>query len=79
LLNNIKKYHGGMGYTYNATSKFKEPFKNLIKNKSAWLTPIKDINFNYIPSLISFRADVNRQYGVFVPRIVNTFDSKVEK
>ena len=31
-LNNIKKYHGGLGYTYNTSSKFKEPFKNLIKN-----------------------------------------------
>lgn len=79
LLNNIKKYHGGFGYTYNTQSKFKEPFKNLIKNKSRWLTPIKDLNFNYIPSLVSFRADINRQYGMFVPRIVNTFDSKVEK
>ena len=64
LNNNIKKYHGGFGYTYNQSSKFKEPFKNLIKNKSVWLTPIKDINFNYMPSLISFRADINRQYGI---------------
>jgi len=79
LENNIKKYHGGLGYTYNQSSKFKEPFKNLIKNKSVWLTPIKDINFNYIPSLLSFRADINRQYGIYVPRIVNTYDSKVEQ
>jgi cell surface protein SprA len=78
-LNNIKKYHAGFGYTFNTTSKFKEPFKNLIKNKSVWLTPIKDINFNYIPSLISFRADINRQYGFFVPRIINTYDSKIEQ
>ncbi len=79
LENDIKKYHAGLGYTYNASSKFKEPFKDLIKNKSPWLTPIKDINFNYIPSLLSFRADINRQYGIFVPRIVNTYDSKVEQ
>jgi cell surface protein SprA len=79
LFNNVKKYRGGFGYTYNASSKFKEPFKNLIKNKSAWLAPIKDINYNFIPSLISFRTDINRQYGIFVPRIVNTYDSKVEQ
>lgn len=79
LKNNIKKYHGGFGYSYTNTSKFKEPFKNLIKNKSTWLAPIKDINFSLMPSLLSFRADINRQYGFFVPRIVNTFDSKVEK
>ncbi len=79
LLNNIKKYRAGVGYTFNAPSKFKEPFRNTIKNKSVWLTFIRDINFNYVPSLVSFRADINRQYGMFVPRIVNTYDSKVEK
>ncbi|MEP6465760.1 MAG: cell surface protein SprA [Parafilimonas sp.] len=79
LNNNIKKYHSGFGYTYNQSSKFKEPFKHLIKNKSLWLTPIKDINFNYMPSLVSFRADINRQYGIYIPRIVNTYDSKIEQ
>ena len=28
---------------------------------------------------MSFRADINRQFGRFTPRIVNTFDSKVER
>lgn len=79
LLNRVDKHRGGLGYTYNASSKFIEPFKNLIKNKSLWLTPIKDINVNPIPSLISFRADINRQFGSYVPRIVNTYDSKVER
>lgn len=79
LLNNVKKHRFGIGYTYTTASKFKEPFKNMIKNKSVWLTPVKDFNFNYIPSLLSARYDINRQYGMFVPRIVNTFDSKVEK
>ncbi len=67
LLNKIKKYHGGFGYTFNQPSKFKEPFKNLIKNKSTWLTPIKDFNFNYVPSLVGVRYDINRQFGLFVP------------
>ena len=79
LLNNTKKYRLGIGYTYTTASKFKEPFKNLIKNKSEWLAPVKDFNFNYIPSLVSVRYDINRQYGMYVPRIVNTYDSKVEK
>ena len=78
-INNIKKYHGGFGYTFNTSSKFKEPFKNLIKNKSVWLTPVKDINFNFVPSLLSFRADINRQFGFYVPRIINTYDSKIEQ
>ena len=79
LLNRVDRHRGGFGYTYNASSKFIEPFKRLIKNKSVWLTPIKDININPIPSLISFRADINRQFGQYVPRIVNTYDSKVER
>lgn len=77
--NNIRKYHGGLGYTYTNSSKFKEPFKNLIKNKSPWLAPIRDINFSLLPSLLSFRADINRQFGIYVPRIVNTYDSKIER
>ncbi len=79
LLNDVKKYRGGFGYTYNNPSKFITPFKNWIKNQSVWLTPIKDININPMPSLISFRTDINRQFGRYVPRIVNTYDSKVEQ
>ncbi len=79
LKNDIKKYHAGMGYTYNTPSKFKEPFKHWIKNKSIWLTPIKDFNFNPVPSLISFRADINRQYGFYIPRIITTYDSKINQ
>ena len=47
-----------------------EPFKNLIKSKSRWLALIKDINFNYAPSQVSFRADVFRQFGATRPRNV---------
>ena len=79
LLNSINKHRLGMGYTFNGSSKFVQPFNKLIKNKSKWLTPIRDINFNYYPSLLSFRADINRQFGKYTPRIVNTYDSKVER
>ena len=79
LLNNVRKHRAGFGYTYNTTSKYYEPFKRLIKNKSQWLGLIRDINFNPAPSLISFRADINRQFGSYTPRIVNTYDSKVEQ
>ena len=79
LLNDIRKYRGGFGYTFNAPSKFKEPFKTSIKNKSVWLTPIRDLNFNPIPSLVSFRTDINRQYGIYVPRLINTYDTKIDE
>ncbi len=79
LLNRVSTTRAGLGYTYNSSSKFIEPFKKKIKNQSIWLTPVRDFNINPIPSLISFRADINRQFGIFVPRIVNTYDSKIEK
>jgi cell surface protein SprA len=79
LLNSVAKHRFGMGYTYTGTAKYKEPFKKLIKSKSPWLALARDFNFNPVPSLVSFRADVNRQFGKYTPRIVNTYDSKIER
>lgn len=79
LLNSVNKTRFGLGYTYTGTAKYIEPFKKLIKNKTPWLALVRDFNVNPVPSLLSFRADVNRQFGKYTPRIVNTFDSKVER
>ncbi len=68
-----------LGYTYAAQPKYWEPFKNTIKSKSPWLTFIKDFNLNPIPSNLAFKFDINRQFGRYVPRIVNTFDNKVDR
>jgi len=70
--NQLTKHHGNFGYTYNNSTKYIEPFKKWIKNKSPWLNVIKDFNFSLQPSLLSFRADINRQFGTYIPRIVNT-------
>lgn len=75
----IKRYRGVLGYNYSSNPRYIEPFKKLIKSKSPWFTWIKDINFNPIPSALAFRMDINRQFGRHVPRIVNTFDNKVER
>ncbi|WP_018613641.1 cell surface protein SprA [Segetibacter koreensis] len=77
--NDVIKHRGGFGYTYNNQPVFWEPFKKFIKSKSAWYALVRDFNLNPQPSLLSFRADINRQFGEFVPRIVNTFDNKVER
>ncbi|HEX8462710.1 MAG TPA: cell surface protein SprA, partial [Segetibacter sp.] len=78
--NDVIKHRGGLGYTYNnSTPKYIEPFKKLIKSRSPWYALLRDFNFNPQPSLLSFRADVNRQFGEFVPRIVNSYDNKVER
>lgn len=66
----IRRTRGAIGYSYAPQTRPFEPFKNLIKSKSKWLSIIKDINFNYAPSQISFRADVFRQFGAIRPRNV---------
>lgn len=79
LQNKITKQRGALGYTYINQSKYIEPFRKFIKTNTPWIALVKDFNFNLKPSLLSFRADVNRQFGEFIPRIVNTVDSKVER
>ena len=77
--NDVVKHRGGLGYTYTNQPVFWEPFKKYIKSKSTWYALARDFNLNPKPSLLSFRADINRQFGEFVPRIVNTFDNEVER
>ncbi len=59
----LRRTRGALGYTYAPQTKPFEPFKKLIKSKSKWLALIKEMNFNYAPSQISFKADVFRQFG----------------
>jgi cell surface protein SprA len=66
----VIKHRGGLGYNYSAQPKFWEPFKKLIKSRSPWLALLKEFNVNPTPSLLSFRADVNRQFGALRPRNV---------
>src|SRR5574343_49252 len=77
--NKVTSHRGGFGYTYIGQNSFIEPLKKLIKGKSPWLAFVRDANFNLKPSFISFRADINRQFGEFIPRMVNTFSSKVDR
>lgn len=49
-----------IGYTYNIRGKPVEPFKRVIKSKSKWLAPIKDLNLNLLPSNFTFRNIMNR-------------------
>ena len=65
--------------TYIGQNNFIDPFKKMIKGKSPWLAFIRDANINLKPSFLSFRADINRQFGEFIPRIVNTINSKVDR
>lgn len=60
----LTKHRGGLGYNYAGQSKFITPLKKLLgKSKTHWLDLIRDFNVNYVPSIISFRADITRQFG----------------
>ncbi|MBC8033116.1 MAG: cell surface protein SprA, partial [Chitinophagaceae bacterium] len=66
----ITRHRAGLGYNYTATPRYWEPLKKLIKSQSPWYNIIKDFNLNPNPSLLSFRADINRQFGAFRARNV---------
>jgi cell surface protein SprA len=59
----LRRTRGALTYNYAPQPKFIEPFKKLLKSRSPWLALIKDFNFSYTPSQISFKADVFRQFG----------------
>ncbi|MBS1573919.1 MAG: cell surface protein SprA [Bacteroidetes bacterium] len=68
--NELTRTRGAIAYNYAPQVKPVEPFKRLIKSNSPWLALIKDFNFNYAPSIVSFKADVFRQFGAIRPRNV---------
>ena len=66
----VVRQRGGLGYMYASAPKFVEPFKRMIRSKSPWYGLVRDLNFNPSPTLMSFRADINRQFGAFRARNV---------
>ena len=66
--NEVTRHRAGVGYNYTTTPKYWEPFKGFIKSKSPWFSLVKDFNINPMPSLLGFRADINRQFGAFRPQ-----------
>ena len=59
-------------YNYNATPKIVEPFKNVKLFKKKAFKILHDFNFYYLPSQLSFRTNLNRQYGE--TQIRNVYD-----
>jgi cell surface protein SprA len=67
--NDVTRHRGVVGYNYQPQPKYITPFKSLFKkSKTKWFDLIKDFNFNLLPSQLSFRADIQRQFGVIKPR-----------
>lgn len=69
-----KNYRAALDYTFAANDDILvEPFKKLIK--SNYLSILRDINFNLMPSLLNFRIDVNRIYNENTLRANNSADN----
>lgn len=69
--NEITRNRYALGYNFAPQPKYIEPFKKYFrKTKTHWFDLIKDFNINIIPSQLSFRADVNRQFGAIRPRSI---------
>jgi cell surface protein SprA len=69
--NEVTKHRAALGYNFSPQPKYIEPFKNIFKkNKTKWLDFIREFNFAYLPSQLSFRADASRQFGAIRPRTI---------
>ncbi|RNI37373.1 cell surface protein SprA [Hanamia caeni] len=69
--NDVTKQQGSLGYNFMPQPKFFSPFKKLFsKSKTHWFDLVKDFNINPIPSQLTFKADVFRQFAVLKPRSI---------
>ena len=73
--NILKNYRGAITYNYSSRPKNVTPFKNFKKLfKAPIFRIIKDFNFFYMPSNLSFRTDLNRQYNEIQLRNISNPD-----
>jgi cell surface protein SprA len=71
---NTSKVRGNLSYNFNTRPRNVQPFKTVKWMNSEWLRLIKDFNFNYTPSRISFRTDMDRYYLEKEVRNINNPD-----
>lgn len=57
-----RMYRGGLNYNFNARPKNITPLSKIKGLSSPYFRLIKDFNFYYSPSRLSFRTDMNRMY-----------------
>lgn len=63
-----KKHVGAIGYNFTTRPLYIEPFRKLIKSNSPYLKLIKEFNFNFIPSSLTFRTDIDRRVNSLLLR-----------
>ncbi|HKK63403.1 MAG TPA: cell surface protein SprA, partial [Bacteroidales bacterium] len=71
---NTKKIRANLSYNYNSRPKNIQPFAKVQAFNSKWLRLIKDFNFYYLPSQLSFRTDLDRKYMEKKTRNINNPD-----
>jgi len=74
---NQKEWLAALGYNYLTQPKYISPFgKAQFAQKSKWMKPVKDFNFNFVPTAFTFRTDINRHYGETQVRDLSAFSFK---
>jgi cell surface protein SprA len=68
--NEMRRTRGALVYNFAPKPKVFEPFKKLIHSNSRWFALVRDFNVKYTPSMLSFKADVFRQFGAMRQRNV---------
>ncbi len=59
---NTRKVRANLSYNFTTRPKNVQPFKSVKWMSNDWFRLIKDMNFNYSPSRVSFRTDMDRYY-----------------
>ncbi len=70
-LNSQRRHVGTIGYVYNNRPKVIEPFKQIGFLKYKAYALIKEFNFSYSPTQISFNTQVERKYNEMLRRNLN--------
>lgn len=58
----LETYRGNISYNFQPKPLIVEPFKNLDFLNGDYLQLVKDLNFNFSPSMLSARIDLDRRY-----------------
>jgi cell surface protein SprA len=66
-LDEVTRHKGSLGYNHSPQPKYWQPFKKMTSTHK-YLRPIKEFNINFLPSNISFRTEIYRQFGERVIR-----------
>jgi cell surface protein SprA len=75
--NLVKAERGAIDYSFSFNPKPFEPFKAIKALDNPVFKIIKDFNFNYMPTSLSFNTDMNRQYSQVKLRDMNQIISGI--